>query len=91
MHLHRGRIRTELPSAAAKGKTATGVWKTAASKEYAPALCRSLVTALIEAFGRAEIASEVPEPSEDFLHRCRSMEDTDFGTEIGADFAISWN
>ena len=70
MHLHRGRIRTELQSAAA------------ALKEYAPALCRSLITALIEAFGRTEIASEVPEPSEDFLHRCRSMEVTDFGTEI---------
>ena len=87
-HLHQGRVRTELPSAVAIGRTEQGVWRTTALKEYAPALCRCFAKAFLEAFDLTEVASEATEPEEGFLQRCRTMVMTDYGTEVGADFAM---
>ena len=89
-HLHQGRIRTELPTAVAIGCTEQGVWRTTALKEYAPALCRCFAKAFLEAFDLTEVASEAPEPEEGLLQRCRTMVMTDYGTEVGADFAMPW-
>ena len=87
-HLHQGRVRTELPSAVAIGRTEQGVWRTTALKEYAPALCRCFAKAFLEAFDLTEVASEATEPEEGFLQQCRTMVMTDYGTEVGADFAM---
>jgi hypothetical protein len=44
--------------------------------------------AFLEAFDLTEVASEATEPEEGFLQRCRTMVMTDYGTEVGADFAM---
>eukprot|EP00435_Cladocopium_sp_Y103_P023635 s421_g5.t1 len=86
-HLHKGRIRTELPHNVAIGKDCKGGWQTSTLKEYPPAFCRGMAHALIEAFDSDESASSLVEPDASFLARCAHLEVTDYGDTIGADYA----
>jgi len=85
--LHKYRVRRELPQHRAVGKDEAGVWRTTTLKEYAPAFCRAISSAIRAAFASCEAADVLPSPPEAFVNLCRSMQASSFGHTIGKDYA----
>ena len=87
VHLHRCRVRVDLPHAKAVGRNAQGQWKTAILKEYPPSVCMAFADAFVEGMDRIPIDPSASEPPEAFSARCRPMECTEYGLTIGQDYA----
>ena len=87
MQFNKHRIRKELPKARAIGKQNDGHWKTSVLKEYPPSMCQAIARTFISVFDGCPVDTEMPEPPKAFTERCLSMECTEYGTRIGADFA----
>lgn len=89
LHLHRHRVRSDLPHARAIGCDAKGHWRTSVLKEYPPALCHAMAQALFQCLEECPIDSLALEPPQDFRIVCSHMECTDFSNCIGRDYAGS--
>ena len=87
LHLHRCRVRTELPHGRAIGRDMHGHWRTAVLKEYPPSLCLAFARAILQGVDQRTIDPFAQEPSPDFMAKCSPMECTEFGCAIGRDFA----
>ena len=89
LHLHRQRIRTELPLARAVGCDAKGHWRTAVLKEYPPALCLALAQAFVQHFDECPVEVAATQPPQHFQAICKKMECTVYSSNacIGRDFA----
>ena len=87
MDLHAHRVRTELPKGQSLGKDASGRWRTATLKEYAPAMCKALSHSFHTAFRQSSAAVAGPAIPDHFYQLCLSMQAVQFGNTIGGDFA----
>jgi len=85
--LHKYRVRKELPTHRAVGKDATGAWRTSTLKEYAPAFCRAISSAIRAVFANCEVADDLPPIPEAFVNLCQSMQASSYGHTIGKDYA----
>ena len=85
--LHKFRVRRELPLSRAVGKDEAGAWRTTTLKEYAPAFCRAISSAIHSVFASCEATDESPDIPEAFADICRSMQVSSFGQTIGRDYA----
>lgn len=85
--LHANRVRTELPMQQSIGKDQFGRWRTTALKEYSPALCKCLASAMFQAIQVTPVEPACQEPLDEELVKYRSMVITDLGDVAGADFA----
>ena len=85
--LHKYRVRKELPLTRAVGRDAAGAWQTSTLKEYAPAFCRAISSAIRAAFANCEAADGLDNIPEAFVKLCRSMQASSFGNTIGKDYA----
>jgi len=88
MELHRHRVRKELPKARAIGRNAQGQWKTTVLKEYAPAFCMSMATAIITALDASPVPVQMQDLPPPFVQRCKDMTCTEYGQTVGADYAF---
>ena len=86
--LHKYRVRKELPHGRAVGKDALGGWRTTALKEYAPAFCRAIASAIRSVFDHRAVTDESPVIPQHFLDLCQSMQVSHFGDFIGKDYAV---
>ena len=86
-HLHACRVRVELPHGRALGKNEHGHWRTAILKEYPPSLCLAFARAILQGTDQRAVSLYEQEPSPGFMATCRPMECTEFGRDIGHDFA----
>jgi hypothetical protein len=87
VQFNKHRIRKELPKARAIGKQTDGHWKTSVLKEYPPSMCQAIARTFISVFDECPVDTDMPDPPKAFTERCLSMECTEYGTRIGADFA----
>ena len=87
IQFNKHRIRKELPKARAIGKHSDGHWKTSVLKEYPPSMCQAIARTFISAFDECPVDTDFPDPPKAFTELCMSVECTDYGTRIGADFA----
>ena len=85
--IHSNRVRVELPKNASIGKGHDGKWKTAALKEYAPALCKSFAQALMHVVNKVPVDTTCPAPTQTELAQYQAMVINHYGEVIGADFA----
>ena len=85
--LHSHRLCTELPRGTSIGKSTTGLWQTSSLKEYPPAMCLCLATALLHSISSRPIDSTVADPPSDFLATCEKFVQQDLGGHFGADYA----
>ena len=85
--LHSHRVRTENPKAVAIGKSSSGQWRAAGSKEYPPSFCRSIVQAFCDAIFQRVIDETAPVPDDEFTRGCTDLVMTTYGDHIGHDFA----
>ena len=86
--LHANRVRTELPKVCSIGRDHLGRWKTTALKEYAPALCRCLASALFQAVQETPVNPVRTEPTPSQVKQFLSMVIQVYGSEMGADFNV---
>ena len=85
--LHKFRVRKELPMSRAVGKDETGAWRTTTLKEYPPAFCRAISSAIHSVFASCEATEGAPTIPEAFADICRTMQVSSFGQTIGKDYA----
>ena len=83
-------LRKTLPQGASIGIDEKGEFKTAILKEYPPALCCALGTALCEAVQGYQLDPETESPPSDFCTVAARMECRDYGATMGRDFMGGW-
>lgn len=88
LSLHQHRVRKENPKGAAIGKTSDGKWRTAGLKEYPPSMCRSIAQSFFTAVSARPSEPTASEPSEAFLARCKDLVQTEYGEQLGQDYAV---
>ena len=81
--LHAHRVTTELPHGMSVGKDARGQFKTAPLKEYPPAMCKGIASALCTDVISME-CNDTCLPT-DLVQRCKDMTNQFFGDFIGHD------
>ena len=86
VHLDECQLRKTMPSGTSIGVDEKGEFKTAILKEYPPALCCALGTALCEAVYRYHLDPETGAPPPDFCTVAARMELRDYGATMGRDF-----
>ena len=59
LHLHRHRVKTELPNGQTVGKDSTGHWKTALLKESPPAVCHVFSACFLQSINSCRIDPDV--------------------------------
>jgi len=79
--------RTELPRARAIGLDSKGCWKTGYLKEYPPAMCGALASALRKGIDSLSVVQSAEPPEADIQRWC-DLTATDYGTHLGTDFAL---
>ena len=86
MHaLHSHRVCRELPRATTIGKDSEGAYRTAALKEYTPAMCRALARAFLQSTPFPEEDAVCASIPTEILDRCKSMYCGEFQTHFGPD------
>ena len=85
-HLDACQLRYVMPKNVSIGLDESGAFRTAVLKEYPPALCCALGTALREAACRYHLDPSAGEPSDHFCTVAARMESRDYGDAMGRDF-----
>lgn len=86
LELRRWMTRTELPKGKAIGLNKEGKWQTGFLKEYPPAFCGALATAIRCGLDGIPVVEKNPPSAED-LERWRVMNQTQYSDHLGADYA----
>ena len=78
--------RSELPRGRAIGLDKDGMWQTGYLKEYPPAFCGAMATAIRRSLDSQKVVETHP-PAEEDLLRWKVMNMTSYGDHLGTDFA----
>lgn len=85
-NLDRCKLRQTMPQGTSIGLDEKGEFKTSILKEYPPALCCALGTALCDAVNRYHLDPETEAPPPDFCTVAARMELREYGANMGRDF-----
>ena len=86
MELRKWMTRSELPKGRAIGLSQEGHWRTGFLKEYPPAFCGAMATAIRRGLDSMEVA-EQESPSPEDLKRWKAMNMAAYSRHLGTDFA----
>ena len=86
MELRKWMTRSELPKGRAIGLSQEGHWRTGFLKEYPPAFCGAMATAIRRGLDSMEVVEQEP-PSPEDLKRWKAMNMAAYSRHLGTDFA----